>query len=294
MPLDQVDVNVHPVKIEVRFRDEWRVYHVLKTAVSNALTDILGTIPGFSPEVRREVEKTSARSTHQQGIPFQRPVASTKISFRNQDVERAKDYVKTITVPDKERQIVDLENIWQVHNKYIVSPIKSGLVIIDQHVAHERILFEQAMEAMENQPMASQTLLFPQVVEFPPDDFSILLEIISYLHKIGFRLKEFGKNTVLVEGVPSEMGWGNEKRILQDIIDYYQNHNKEYSSHQEALAASFACHAAIKAGDSLTKEEMQTLIDRLFATKHPYYCPHGRPIIINLSLDELDRRFERS
>ena len=89
------------------------------------------------------------------------------------------------------------------------------------------------------------------------------------------------------------MGWGNEKRIIKDILDHYLSHKKEHSSYQEAIAASFACHAAIKAGDSLTKGEMQALVNQLFATKHPYHCPHGRPIIIQLTLAELDKRFER-
>ena len=186
-----------------------------------------------------------------------------------------------------------MDHIWQIHSKYIVSQIKSGLVIIDQHVAHERILFEQALVAMNKEPMSSQSLLFPQTLEFPPDDFSILLELFPYLQKLGFKMREFGKHAIVIEGVPSEMGWGNEQKILKEVIDNYQTHHKEYPSFQEALAASFACRAAVKAGDSLLKREMQTLVDRLFGTEHPYYCPHGRPVIVNLTLDELDKRFER-
>ncbi|HJL74792.1 MAG TPA: DNA mismatch repair protein MutL, partial [Candidatus Marinimicrobia bacterium] len=104
---------------------------------------------------------------------------------------------------------------------------------------------------------------------------------------------EFGKNTVLIEAIPSEMGWGNEKTVLREIIDSFLENKKKYSSWQEGLAASYACHAAVKAGDSLTIQEMQALVNRLFSTEHPYYCPHGRPIIVQLSLEELDKRFER-
>ena len=89
------------------------------------------------------------------------------------------------------------------------------------------------------------------------------------------------------------MGWGNEKEIVKAMLDNYLQTQKEYSSFQEALAASFACKAAVKAGDALNSDEMRELVNRLFGTKHPYYCPHGRPIIIQLSIDELDRRFER-
>nr|MBC8175748.1 hypothetical protein [Candidatus Neomarinimicrobiota bacterium] len=287
----------HPMKIEVRFRDEWRVYHVLKLAVSKAIADILKTIPDFIPDTKISKGKVDSRPIPGQDIQLterqQSMMRFIPTSTGRQDVERAKDYVRTFSSQESVEQLFDLENIWQVHSKYVVSPIKSGLVIIDQHVAHERILYEQAMEAVDGKALASQTLLFPQKVEFPPDDFSILLELLPYLQKIGFRMKESGENRVEIEGVPSEMGWGNEKEILKDIIDYYQDHHKEYASFREAIAISFACRAAIKAGDTLSKEEMQTLVDRLFATKHPYYCPHGRPIIINLTLDELDKRFER-
>jgi DNA mismatch repair protein MutL len=192
--------------------------------------------------------------------------------------------VKSLGESEEEESGVNLDSIWQVHTKYIISEIKSGLVVIDQHVAHERVLFEQAMEAMEGSPLPSQTLLFPEVVELPAEDFSTLLELIPYLEKIGFRMKEFGKDTVMIE----------EKEVLTEIIDTYRNQQKAQPSFMEAVAASYACKAAVKAGDPLTQEEMQSLVDRLFATKHPYYCPHGRPIMANLSLDELDRRFERT
>ncbi|MBU0528477.1 DNA mismatch repair protein MutL, partial [bacterium] len=142
-------------------------------------------------------------------------------------------------------------------------------------------------------PMASQTLLFPEEMQFAPDEYSVLLEILPYLEKIGFRMSQSGKDTVLIESIPSEMTWGREKEVIKDIIDNFESSHKEYSSLQENIAASFACHAAIKAGDKLTAEEMRELVDRLFGTKHPYYCPHGRPIIVQLSLEELDKRFER-
>lgn len=287
VPHQTVDVNVHPMKTEVRFRDEWRVYHALKTAVTEALGDILSAVPDFlrPPDVTGE-------SDTQSHLSFPRYSPSAAVS--PQSVERAKSYVQSLGQAAQDEEGVNLESIWQVHSKYIVSEIKSGLVVIDQHVAHERVLFEQALEAMEGSPMPSQTLLFPEVVELPPEDFSTLLELVPYLEKIGFRMKEFGKSTVMIEGVPSELGWGNEREVLLDIIDTYRNQQKAQPSFMDAVAASFACKAAVKAGDLLTQEEMQSLVDRLFATKHPYYCPHGRPIMVNLSLDELDRRFERT
>jgi DNA mismatch repair protein MutL len=167
------------------------------------------------------------------------------------------------------------------------------LVIIDQHVAHERVLYEEAIKAFESTSMASQTMLFPEVLDFSPDDFDGLLDVLPYLEKIGFKIKKQDESSIRIEAIPSEMSLGNERSVIREILDNFLKERKQYSSFQEGLAAMFACKAAVKAGDALTREEMQELVNRLFATEHPYYCPHGRPIIVQMSLDELDGRFER-
>ncbi len=301
VPTGQVDVNVHPMKLEVRFKDEWRIYHVLKSAVEETLSAVEDTIPSMErPSQPFEIVPDSGpvrpQSSSQSGFSFDAPTAMDNHGpgFKSgAGLERAKSYASSLAARGEENSGVDVENIWQVHNKYIISQINSGLVIIDQHVAHERVLFEEALDAFEKHTMAAQTLLFPEVLEFSPDEYSVLLDVLPALEKIGFRLKEFGKHTVMVEAVPSVMGWGNEKGVIRDIIDHYLEHNKEHSSYQEAIAASFACHAAIKAGDPLSREEMQALVNQLFGTKNPYHCPHGRPVIVQLTLAELDKRFER-
>ena len=299
MPTDQVDVNVHPTKIQVRFKDEWRVHHVLKSSVTDALSSLLDTIPDFRPPSFSD-RYSGVSSNHGQNInpnqdilDFPRQSQSTEQSINSDGLERAKTYVSQLAGGRDSKQVIDTNNFWQIHSKFIFTQISSGLVIIDQHVAHERILFEEALAAFERNPMSSQTLLFPEQMQLAPDEYSVLLEILPYLEKIGFRMKQAGKDTVLIESIPSEMTWGREKEVIRDIIDNFESSQKEYSSLQEKIATSFACHAAIKAGDSLTQEEMRELVDRLFGTKHPYYCPHGRPIIIQLSLEELDKRFER-
>lgn len=301
VPHDQVDVNVHPMKTEVRFKDEWRIYHVLKSAIEEALSPILSTIPDFEkPRFEGQFDfPTSFTPAIGQENPDQRglglTISADESTIASQPaLDRAKSYASQLASrPGPESGRVDLENIWQVHSKYIVSPISSGLVIIDQHVAHERVLFEEAMAAFDANAMAAQTLLFPEVMEFSPDEYSTLLDVLPYLEKMGFRMKESGENKVMIEAIPSEMGWGNEKTIIREMLDDYLETQKKYASFQEALAASFACKAAVKAGDVLNVEEMRELVNRLFGTKHPYYCPHGRPIIVQLSMDELDRRFER-
>jgi len=141
--------------------------------------------------------------------------------------------------------------------------------------------------------MASQTLLFPEKNDFSHNDFDALLDVLPYLEKIGFKIKKQDESSIQIDAIPSEMALGNEKDVIREILDNFIKERKQYSSFQEGLAAMFACKAAIKAGDSLMKEEMQELVNRLFSTEHPYYCPHGRPIIVQMSLDELDGRFER-
>ena len=292
IPFDQVDVNVHPMKTEVRFHDEWRVYHVLKSGVNDSLSEILNTIPNFQ-------KISSESSSFFQNIPKQSVLnfnsgAQTGSAISNiEKIDRAKTYASNLVSTDSGNEDFNIEKIWQVHRKYIISEINSGLVVIDQHVAHERVLYEECLLAFESKTMSSQTLLFPEEIEFAKDEYDILLEIFPYLKQIGFKIREGDNSRIIVEATPADISWGDEKRIIKEIIDEFISTRKTYSSYKEALAASFACKAAVKAGDLMANDEMVILINRLFSTEHPYYCPHGRPIIIQLSLDELDKRFER-
>ena len=306
IPGDQVDVNVHPMKTEVRFKDEWRLFHVLKSEVTDALSSVLDTIPGFDTSYQngefnrgndnftpysKAPRETIPTDPNQNTLEFN---SSDNLIPSKGDILRARDYVtKLAETPVNNQQSIATENIWQIHKKYIVSEVNSGLVIIDQHVAHERILYEDALKAFESTSMASQTLLFPEILEFSPDDFDALFDVLPYLEKIGFKIKKQDNHSIKIDSIPSEMAIGNEREVIREILDNFLKERKKYSSFQEGIAAMFACKAAIKAGDSLMREEMQELVNRLFSTKHPYYCPHGRPIIVQMSLDELDGRFER-
>ncbi|MEI8187135.1 MAG: DNA mismatch repair endonuclease MutL [Chlorobiaceae bacterium] len=184
--------------------------------------------------------------------------------------------------------------IWQLHNKYLICQIRTGLMIIDQHVAHERVLYERAVDVMNQNVPNSQQLLFPQKVEFRPWEFEVFEEIREDLNRLGFNLRMFGKQTVMIEGVPQDVKPGTEVSILQDMIAEYQdNASRLKLEKRDNLAKSYSCRNAIMAGQKLSLDEMRTLIDNLFATREPYSCPHGRPVIIKLSLDQLDRMFGR-
>jgi len=300
VPLNEVDVNVHPTKTEVKFNDEWRVYHVVKETVENGLRQTLKVMPGFQnrPEVTPLFAPTDTHSSQTSFVARPEGYNSDtqpRSPEESEILQKARQFSQVL-----DRDPVEIKPqrqhggfIWQVHNKYILSQINNGIAIIDQHVAHERILYEEALRDMDENKGTSQQLLFPATQEFSADDYNVLVDIIPDLNNLGFRLREFGPQTVLVEAVPSGMRGGSESAILKEIIDYYRENRVFDYSPTKRLAASYSCKAAVKAGDPLTEEEMRVLVDRLFATENPFYCPHGRPIIINLSIDELDKRFER-
>jgi len=198
-------------------------------------------------------------------------------------------YSKEVKTEDETTFII------QLHNKYILSQIKTGLMIIDQHVAHERILYEKALKRFEANLPFSQQLLFPKTLELDPGTFEVLKEINPYLIKLGFELKFFSKNTVVIEGVPDDVKSGSEEKILIELIEEYTSNQREKKlEERDNIAKSYSCKTAIKAGDKLTDSEMRLLIDQLFATSMPYVCPHGRPIVVKISLNEFDRRFGRT
>jgi len=318
IPPEQIDVNVHPTKMEVKFREQERVYQFLKQATEEGLRSVTNVIPdlaAFAPRhyyaptpLPKSAQMQIPVSSHSSAAPgtpsfeksendadsslIEKPPTPFAAGDKEKWQERARRFTEQgeTAISDDFRPSVA---VYQVHNKYIISQVKSGLVIIDQHVAHERILFEEALESMRGEHWKAQQLLFPVIVELTVTDFSALLEVLPFLEKLGFRIKEFGKQTVAVEAVPAGLRWGNENAIIREILDHFQEFGTKDTSIQDKVAAAYACKAAIKSGDSLTTEEMQSLVDRLFATKNPYYCPHGRPIIVNLSLKELDKRFER-
>jgi DNA mismatch repair protein MutL len=313
MPFENFDVNVHPAKLEVRFLNEWQIYHVIKTSINSSLQNILKVIPDYNPGYQFHPSTTPDTES----LPLKQPGSSfsqatfevaphkRQTAAENHDqfpilpnvIEKAQERMENAGLGDPDPATSDLvtttDHIWQLHNKYLITEIKSGLVIIDQHVAHERVLFEEAKRALEGQGFTSQTVLFPQTLALQPEEFDSLIEITTYLEKIGFKFREFGENTIIIEGIPPDINWGHESQIVREIIDQYMAERVANPAFIDQIAALYSCKSAVKAGDPLKPEERTHLVNRLFSTEHPYYCPHGRPIIINLSIQELDQRFER-
>jgi DNA mismatch repair protein MutL len=304
----RVDVNVHPSKLEVKFEQEGTVYRMVlsvvrKTLAANDLApraefrdgdavngeDRFHLVPGIppAPVFAFRNEPATPASVHGDGgsiLPLASPPARRRV------VETVEHRPAVVPASD-----ADARAIWQIQNKYIVSQVRSGLVIVDQHVAHERILYERVLANFENSLPTIQQLLFPQTLELTATDYALVRELEEQLRQLGFDLKLFGKNTVVIEGIPADVKFGNEKKILLDVLEEYKaNEHAGVIDARDRLAKSFACKAAIKAGDPLSANEMTVLIEQLFLTKMPYVCPHGRPVVIRIPIEELDRRFGRT
>ena len=329
----RVDINVHPTKQEVKFDDERSVYAITMSVMRKALAnnDLVPQLGGgmtfagsdekvyFDPQKgfvdlpsNRPVDRPSSPVSNAPyinpyervvSLPFDRSTITTGHSPSGysgvpEPIVRSHgepDQVLRSFASEVDNSAIGERRIWQVHNKYIFSQIVTGLMIIDQHVAHERILYEQALKNMSNNYPFSQQLLFPHTLDLSAADFELVKTLKDDISKLGFDLKFFSGRTVVVEGVPSDVKPGSEQKILQDILNQYRDFEREFRwKGRENLAASYACRSAIKAGDPLNELEMKNLVDRLFACQNPYTCPHGRPIVVKMSVNELDTRFGRT
>ncbi len=292
LPPEYIDINVHPKKQEVKFQNEMQIQHIFRKSTSDGLKDIFKTIPNFN-NVNIE------HNVQNQSLPFnnstisEESILSLSSNANNKYNENIKNAEFRLSNIDDNNVVIDSNNIWQIHNKYIITEITSGIIIIDQHVAHERILYESSKKSLEGDGISSQKILFPKVIKFDPEDYILLLDIIKYLEKIGFEFRSFGDNTIIIEGIPSNLPQEKEEEIIKEILEQYSKTKNTSSAFIEYMASTYACKAAIKAGDKLSQVECKELVDQLFSTEHPYYCPHGRPIIVNLTLNDLDVRFER-
>jgi len=311
---ERVDVNVHPSKMEVKFADDRLIYAILRNTVRTALTsssviptegDLTRPVPVMTWSPAPEITQAQQGSSPAELSLVPQSESEFRIKHTGRQLGLGLSNRPSPGEPESEPinlyehdsdQVFERTNVWQVHNRYIFSQIKSGLVIIDQHVAHERILYEQALEAFAKQEPSSQRLLFPIVVELNAGDYEIAIEMMPFLQRIGFAIKPFGQNTCLIEGVPSGTRYSKATRdgnVLLQMIDEYKRGKRENLEIRDNIARSFACHSAIRSGDRLSLATMNALIDQLFATKSPYFCPHGRPVVINMPIEELDKKFGR-
>ncbi len=316
----KVDVNIHPSKLEVKFDDEKDIYNFVLSVVRKSISshDLVPTMSfenetphgeklSFNPFTTVKQNDFSDRPSFNERERRERTAVTDEdidlvFSSLTKNIKSGDDsnYESTDTKFDKQIEhsaSTEIETTFliQLHNKYILSQIKSGLMIIDQHVAHERILYEKVLSRLDANMPFIQQLLFPIKIQFDVASYEILKELEVMITKLGFKLKFLPKSYILIEGVPDDIKNGSEEKILREFItEYLSNQREKQLEEKDNIAKSYSCKAAIKAGDKLSEKEMRLLIDQLFATSMPYVCPHGRPIVIKISLEEFDRRFGRT
>jgi len=304
-----IDVNIHPTKREIRFAREDAVFGFLAQSVGKPLAKLA---PRYLPSARNEPSPPSladlTREDARQPALFGRPPGAVSVVTGGATTEGGTGAMGPAgalrlvgpgeTPPAHvEAASVRLPDLWQLHQTYILAPIAGGLLIVDQHAAHERILYEEAITRFKTRSATSQGLLFSLPVDLSRDEFDLLLEVKEALEALGFELEALSPPTVMVRGVPGEIGARDPATLLRDVLDGMGEHHGRSLAKDEPwdrVAKSFACHAAVRAGETLSREEMNHLIDRLFATDLPHGDPHGRATFVRVDLHELNQRFGRS
>jgi len=259
IPPRDIDANIHPTKNEVKIKEERYVMDLLTQGIKSRL---FPATP--AKEYTSEIDSMPSediRLIQESLIPYTEIQPSTKTTGETGD-------------------------FWQLHNTYIFAQTSTGLIIIDQHVAHERILYESIM----NNRGSSQHLLFPITIELTPDEYRIYEMTRDKLKELGIEFKEFSARTLVIDTLPLDT-----KVTREDLQGFFSEIGSlgKLMNQKTELAKVIACRMAIKAGQKLSVPEMQNLIDRLFACENPFICPHGRPIVIKISLDDLNQRFGR-
>jgi len=297
LPNNQVDVNVHPTKSEVRFKNTNRIFSSVQNSVRKALL-----AHGQIPHLNQQMEWPAISS-------FNHPIMFDNRSSgwsgnQAEEIESGSQLIARGDNPEGEREIPAqigmnqsrvplLRPIGQVASAYLVAEGPDGLYLIDQHAAHERILFER-LSVQKDMNLISQALLQPESVQFSPDQAEILENQIEIISNLGFQVEKFGKNTFLLRSIPAILSKFEPVETLRIIVDEFEEDETPLESEIESMIIARICkRAAIRAGQILTHEEQSALINDLESCKAPRTCPHGRPTMVHLSVDLLERQFGR-
>ncbi|HPY67170.1 MAG TPA: DNA mismatch repair endonuclease MutL, partial [Bacteroidales bacterium] len=308
-----IDINIHPTKTEIKFEDESAIWQILMASVRESLGRF-NIVPSIDFEnealIDIPVRNTSDPLPQPPEIkinpeynPFEK---KDKVLFRPDFIDRfekanTENWEKLYSTLEKENEDPDKflrgteENrkFIQIGNKYISCPVKSGIMLIDQKRAHERILYEKFLECLLNNIPVSQTELYPLTIELGPADYALLREVADDLKQLGLNIEFAGKNTIILKGRPSDSTSSDPVEMFEKIIEEYKSAGGDPAKGaREKLAGAMAGSAAIQHGKQLTQSEMEGLFDSLFACSAPNYSPKGKPVINIITIEELDRKFK--
>jgi DNA mismatch repair protein MutL len=288
MPADRVDVNVHPMKAEVRFLEQSLVHEVLRRALGEALGE------GGAPEL--QFQAVAPRSGEPQARAIPGVMAGASIPSRWAPVTAA--FVREPAAPalQTDTGVKPMIALGQFRDTFIIAVDDEGIVVVDQHVAHERVLFERVMERLGSGRLESQRLLEPLLIELSAGQRQALAAHVEALDRLGFEVEEFGGDDVRVRAVPALLdlaGCEATIRALADDLDGFDS-GQRVEEALRRIAATTACHAAVKANDALTPDKMRHILDELGRTAYSTVCPHGRPVLLRLGRHEIERSFDRA
>jgi DNA mismatch repair protein MutL len=286
VPGGDVDVNVHPAKAEVRFRDHPRVETLVEEAVRGALGS---SESGATFDTQLARPQLAVREA-----PPERPVSDGQMALFMSGATGAVDDVEAVALLDPG---AGRPRLWQVLDTYVIAETRDGLLIVDQHSAHERILYQRLMDAFDAGGQHGQQLLFPLTLRLTAPEVACIADLGGMLGRVGFEVESFGGDTIIVHAVPNPHPYFDAERAFREMIHELTEGSELVRSarnQHERIAMTFACKSAIKAGQRLSEREMHQLFDELFATELPHHDVHGRPTVVRLSTRELARKFGRS
>jgi DNA mismatch repair protein MutL len=315
---NHIDVNVHPTKTEIKFIDERTVYGIIKSAVRQSLGqhNIIPTLD-YNMDINIDLSSkfggdNSIKTSKELDYERFRTESRTQSNIKNWEALFEKDEKGIPDNPDNQvifqsnihaddiatgHSIVQKEDLFpqtfQIHGKYILSQVKSGIMIINQAYAHQRIIYENYLNILIANKRSAQKLLFPVTLDLNPSDYSLLMDIEKEIIRLGFDFNIFGKNSIIINGIPSGISDINEKEVFEGLIEQFKfNKEKLEISIYENLAMSMARYSSIKEGKILNDEERRSLIDQLFGCKNPNYSPFGDSTYIIWEMDQLEGYFK--
>jgi len=290
---EKIDVNIHPQKHDIKIEQHEQVYQAVFNSVKETLQK-----NNLIPIIDFDFEEQQTFGTPQK----EKKETNYQFEPSNQTVFAVKEESATLSSEPVVMQEPELRQasrfppmklLGQVHKTFFVAETLDGMFYIDQHAAHERVLYEQFMNQYMSKEVEVQQLLQGEVLEFSPEQKALTMENLVALGEFGFELEPFGENTFVIKTIPLLFGRLQPKEVIFDVLNLLRDGKQKLLETKEEIVTRMSCRAAVMAGEVLTIGEMDKILDSLGRTELPYTCPHGRPTVIKVSVDELEKKFKR-